>query len=356
MYKTIRHGENSLQYTILPQHDDYKGVDGKQRPAKMGRKKKSLMAFIGLFFVCSIIAGAILVPLMISVEVMSSPSAWFYKPQKSNTSVTSVKALKINKNEKFKVEIDSNEILSFNQQQKHVYPTKHSTTVTYLPKSTELDLSTINQSGTNALLQKLINTTPSTTIKTSTRPTTTATEQQLIQKTSSTTTAGFTTDSTTTTALMPTKARSPSPSSTIVENATKPFAKPIISIQPELNTKAPLETLDDVQKHKSSRNWIKSHWPIVDPSTYFSWTAYESEDNVLLPAIFCSALVAVVVLILLCFIVRKRKCLSCSKKRHDFMVSLKICLNCRRFLHSGIIDWIRYIICHFCLCYVDPIL
>lgn len=27
MYKTIRHGDNSLQYTILPQHD---GVDGKQ--------------------------------------------------------------------------------------------------------------------------------------------------------------------------------------------------------------------------------------------------------------------------------------------------------------------------------------
>lgn len=26
MYKTIRHGDNSLQYTILPQHD---GVDGK---------------------------------------------------------------------------------------------------------------------------------------------------------------------------------------------------------------------------------------------------------------------------------------------------------------------------------------
>lgn len=317
MYKTIRHGENSLQYTILPQHDDYKGVDGKQRPAKMGRKKKSLMAFIGLFFVCSIIAGAILVPLMVSVEFMSSPSAWFYKSQKSNTSGTSVKALKINKNEKFKVEIDSNEILSFNQQQKHVYPTKHSTTVTYLPKSTELDLSTINQSGTNDLLQKLINTTPSTTTTT----TATTTERQLLQKTSSAATVVIITDTTTTSTLMPTKATSPLPSSTIVENTTKPFAKPIISIQPEFNTKAPLATVDDVQKHKS-RNWIKSHWPIVDPSTYFSWTSYESEDNVLLPAIFCSALVAVVVFVLLCFIVRKRKCLSCSKKRHDFMVSL----------------------------------
>lgn len=327
MYKTIRHGENSLQYTILPQHDDYKGVDGKQRPAKTGRKKKSLVACIGLFFVCSIIAGAILVPLMVSVEFMSSPSAWFYKPHKSNTSGTNIKPLKVNKSEKFKVEIDSNEILSFNQQNKQqVYPTKHSTTVTYLPKSTELDLSTIIQSGTNGLFQ-FIQTTPSTTTTmattttTSTTTTTTTTEkQQLLQKTSSIPAIAFTTTST----LVPTKLQSPSPSSIIIENLTQPFAKPIISIQPQFNTKPPLSTVDDVEKHKSSRNWIKSHWPIVDPSTYFSWSAYESEDNIWLPAIFISALVAVVVFVLLCVIVRKRKCLSCSKKRHDFMVSAVI--------------------------------
>lgn len=320
MYKTIRHGENSLQYTILPQHDDYKGVDGKQRPA--GRRKKSLLACVGLFFVCSIIAGAILVPLMVSVEFMSSPSAWFHKPHKTNTSGTNVKPLKVNKNEKFKVEIDSNEILSFNLQNKQqVYPTKHSTTVTYLPKSTQLDLNTIIQSGTNGLLQST-QTTPSTTTiaaitstTTSTSFTSTTTEQTLLQKTSSVPTISITST------LLPTKLQPPSPSSIIIENLTQPFAKPIISIQPEFNTKPPLNTVDDVDKHKSSRNWIKTHWPIVDPSTYFSWTAYESEDNVLLPAIFCSALVAVVVLVLLCFVVRKRHCLSCTKKRHDFMVS-----------------------------------
>lgn len=319
MYKTIRHGENSLQYTILPQHDDYKGVDGKQRPA--GRKKKSLVACIGLFFVCSIIAGAILVPLMISVEFMSSPSAWFYKAHKSNTSGTNIKPLKVNKNEKFKVEIDSNEILSFNQQNKQqVYPTKHSTTVTYLPKSTQLDLSTIIQGGTNGLLQS-IHTTPSTTsttfsiTSTSTASTTTSTEQQLLPKTSSV--PAITASSN----LITTKLQPPSPSSIIIENLTKPFAKPIISIQPEFNTKPTLNTADNVEKHKSSRNWLKSHWPIVDPSTYFSWNTYESDDHVLLPAIFCSALVAVVVLVLLCVIVRKRNCSACSKKRHDFMVS-----------------------------------
>lgn len=319
MYKTIRHGENSLQYTILPQHDDYKGVDGKQRPAKTGRKKKSLVACIGLFFVCSIIVGAILVPLMVSVEFMSSPSAWFYKSHKSNTSATNIKPMKVTKNEKFKVEIDSNEILSFNQQNKQkVYPTKHSTTVTYLPKSTELDLTTISQVGVKDLLH-MIQTTPSTTTiaATTTSATTRTTEPQLLQKTSSAPAIDLTTTST----PIPTTLQPPSPSPIIIENPTKPFAKPIISIQPEFNTKPPLNTEDNVEKHKSPRNWIKSHWPIVDPSTYFSWTAYESEDNILLPVIFCSALVAVVVFVLLCIVVRKRNCLSCTKKRHDFMVS-----------------------------------
>lgn len=31
MYKTIRHGDNSLQYTILPQHDDGKQIHGMHR-------------------------------------------------------------------------------------------------------------------------------------------------------------------------------------------------------------------------------------------------------------------------------------------------------------------------------------
>lgn len=37
MYKTIRHGDNSLQYTILPQHD---GADGKQMFGMHHRHRK----------------------------------------------------------------------------------------------------------------------------------------------------------------------------------------------------------------------------------------------------------------------------------------------------------------------------
>lgn len=118
MYKTIRHGENSLQYTILPQHDDYSkggggggggvGGAGGGSTASNGRgqsaaslmpdtlvhgsstklggvrmvvrkKQRSWMAYLGLFFVCSIITGAILVPLLVSVEVLSGPKDWFYR-------------------------------------------------------------------------------------------------------------------------------------------------------------------------------------------------------------------------------------------------------------------------------------
>lgn len=114
MYKTIRHGENSLQYTILPQHDDYSkggsgggGGGGLQSSAMAGsgsssaslmpdallghggpsiggvkivrNKRRSWMAYVGLFFVCSIITGAVLVPLLVSVEVLAGPKDWFYR-------------------------------------------------------------------------------------------------------------------------------------------------------------------------------------------------------------------------------------------------------------------------------------
>lgn len=36
MYKTVRHGDNSLQYTILPQHD---GNDGRQVHCQSPRKR-----------------------------------------------------------------------------------------------------------------------------------------------------------------------------------------------------------------------------------------------------------------------------------------------------------------------------
>lgn len=56
MYKTIRHGDNSLQYTILPQHD---GVDGKQMFGIHHRhRKRRWPIYAVLFMIVAFIAIA----------------------------------------------------------------------------------------------------------------------------------------------------------------------------------------------------------------------------------------------------------------------------------------------------------
>lgn len=83
MYKTIRHGENSLQYTILPQNDDFRlegkiKAGGKKNKAKKP-KRRSFFAYLGLLFVCTVIIGAVLVPFLVSAECLPNPTEWFLK-------------------------------------------------------------------------------------------------------------------------------------------------------------------------------------------------------------------------------------------------------------------------------------
>jgi len=96
MYKTIRHGENSLQYTILPQNDDFR-IEGKLSgsgrsgsagggasstasvKAKGQRRRRSFFAYLGLIFVCTVIIGAVLIPFLVSAECLPNPAEWFLK-------------------------------------------------------------------------------------------------------------------------------------------------------------------------------------------------------------------------------------------------------------------------------------
>lgn len=91
MYKTIRHGENSLQYTILPQNDDFR-LEGKIKSAGSSKKSKtkkpkrrSFFAYLGLLFVCTVIVGAVLVPFLVSAECLPNPTEWFLKTKAAFT-------------------------------------------------------------------------------------------------------------------------------------------------------------------------------------------------------------------------------------------------------------------------------
>jgi len=86
MYKTVRHGENSLQYTILPQQDDAGAITsanssmcgrtsaGVRRRARRGRTATILI--MTLILACGVVGAAVVVPLLISTDLVALPSAF----------------------------------------------------------------------------------------------------------------------------------------------------------------------------------------------------------------------------------------------------------------------------------------
>jgi len=77
MYKTVRKGENSLQYTILPQQDDGSVVT--TRPgSRRHRKKGKTVAVLALtvVLICGVIATAVLVPLLLTSDLTAIPAAF----------------------------------------------------------------------------------------------------------------------------------------------------------------------------------------------------------------------------------------------------------------------------------------
>ena len=85
MYKTVRHGENSLQYTILPQQDDAAVITaannnicgrisaGVRRRARRGRTATILI--VTLILACGVVGAAVVVPLLVSTDLVVLPSA-----------------------------------------------------------------------------------------------------------------------------------------------------------------------------------------------------------------------------------------------------------------------------------------
>lgn len=338
MYKTIRHGENSLQYTILPQHDDYsKGggggassdglVSGKVHNSMSStgvkvvrNKKRSLMAYIGLFFVCSIITGAILVPLMVSVEVMSSPKDWFYKHtlgsrKGSDASLGKIMAA-LNKTygvlptERLNNNIDFSPTLPPIAQLDHVVvgddedsddddgsDSLDVPTTTIIASKPQLELDNAVHTIEDQVIHGLISTNQiSDTHKAmAQRPTAGISMDRTVPIVSADIiSSAIVTESkySTVTLSVPSTATTIATidaltEDTVATNARK-FSKPIVSREPEkanvvttlplsivavAATLRPSDTVTQTGNHiKPGKTWIKSHWPIVDPSTYFQWT------------------------------------------------------------------------------------
>lgn len=319
MYKTIRHGENSLQYTILPQHDDYSkggggggaGGGGQQAlmpdPSLLGHqqqqhhgvkivhnKRRSWMAYVGLFFVCSIITGAILVPLLVSVEVLSRPKDWFYRHTAAGHSSSSRQLAGSAKTATNVAAVSSayrHAMVARVNQTETTPPTPPPMVIPigddFIDQPKAIDENPpqpdISAFGVDFLATNLSNSysDDSGQVPTDDKP---ATSIQTPATTSSRPTTESPMPETTriTTKLAPSMAiATPNPGrklrkkyrqKTLTETTSPVIMMPTIQPAAAASVVVPAVAAVANATATTKPNWIDSHWPIVDTSTYFKWT------------------------------------------------------------------------------------
>ncbi|KAH8273495.1 hypothetical protein KR018_008224, partial [Drosophila ironensis] len=349
MYKTIRHGENSLQYTILPQNDDFR-IEGKLSGAgrsassaststsgsgsgspgnpsakvKGHRRRRSFFAYLGLIFVCTVIVGAVLIPFLVSAECLPNPTEWFLRTKAaliqhgSGTASTSGSASGL--------DLRSGPGAA-----------EASSASPLLQENVGRNVQIVNRNGVEQFVIKLNKTSTTAEVPPST-PSSTTTSSTSTTTTTTTTPAPRTTAAPSTTLPTTTTTREPPPRHLMPTNTTnittriiqvpllksaakKPIMPPVLAkaqgnqvLQPPEGAKVPAE---EQAGNRSNSAWIKTHWAYIDPSTYFQWTGYKAEDSVLLPALLGFALIAVILIITVCLVARnKRTIVSSVRKRN----------------------------------------
>ncbi|XP_005176832.2 putative uncharacterized protein DDB_G0277255 [Musca domestica] len=422
MYKTIRHGENSLQYTILPQNDDFR-LEGKIKSAgsKKSKNKKprrrSFFAYLGLLFVCTVIVGAVLVPFLVSAG-LPNPTEWFQKTKAAFSRVSMPSSSTVtNKEHKENGPINSQHtgsalanamlnkgnLMALNKANvgkpvKIINKDGVEKIILKLNK-TSLQAADANLENKEITMAPMPESAIGTTLKEDSnqkitihdlgeitnQPITTVQTQVIKQETTSkpmatTATAEVVLASTTSPALnrsiilnsvpnVPraslqsslnqsnnsTSSSSSSSSSTqptmttrimqvplLKSTAKKPAIPPVLvknlsPIQPtpetnnynnnNLNDIIPSKTLTANNKMSNTMtastttgqdsDWIHTHWPYIDPSTYFQWNGYKTEDSVLLPALLGFALIGVILIITVCLVARNKRTIVTSVRKRN---------------------------------------
>ncbi|XP_037811641.1 uncharacterized protein LOC119603615 [Lucilia sericata] len=410
MYKTIRHGENSLQYTILPQNDDFRlegkikagsGGGGVKKSKAKKPKRRSFFAYLGLLFVCTVIIGAVLVPFLVSAECLPNPTEWFLKTKnafsqkplelkdnvpthlstqnnillnKGNLALNVGKPVKIiNKDgvEKFILKVnksvsteapklihDNKPIANVNNTNKDLpSPTTALNPAASAPELNEkISISHLNLNADTtslpsptektpdvSLLKTLITQTtlsPATTTTAAAAPTTTITptlspllnrplssasvpsvpraslQSALNQNSNSSSTQPTITTRIMQVPLLKSTAKKPAIPPVLVKNLSPIQPTPDNS---NLNDILPAKTAGSVIGVKEGENsdWIHSHWPYIDPSTYFQWNGYKTEDSVLLPALLGFALIGVILIITVCLVARNKRTIVTSVRKRN---------------------------------------
>ncbi|XP_022219158.2 mucin-2 [Drosophila obscura] len=361
MYKTIRHGENSLQYTILPQNDDFR-IEGKLSAASSSsstasskrstaagqRRRRSFFAYLGLIFVCTVIIGAVLIPFLVSAECLPNPTEWFLKTKAALTHTRAPTGSGVG----IASGTGSGEAIPA------TLPT--GSPLLQLGQSVGKTVQIVNRNGIEQFVLKVNKTVatagteelpPSSSTTTTTSSTTTTTTTTMAPTTSSSTTS-TTTAPTTTTREQPPPPPPPPPQPSVPVSTTgyvavlppqgqqrhlpattittriiqvpllksaakKPIMPPVLAKTQGAAVQQQQAAKVEKGQNKSNSDWIKTHWAYIDPSTYFQWTGYKAEDSVLLPALLGFALIGMILIITVCLVARnKRTIVSSVRKRN----------------------------------------
>ncbi|BFG00318.1 mucin-5AC [Drosophila madeirensis] len=365
MYKTIRHGENSLQYTILPQNDDFR-IEGKlsaassssssssaassKRSSAAGqRRRRSFFAYLGLIFVCTVIIGAVLIPFLVSAECLPNPTEWFLKTKAALThsraptgsGVGIVAGARTGSGDAIPGTLPTGSpLLQLGQSVGKTVQIVNRNGIEQFVLKVNKTSATAPTTGSEEL-QQVLPLSSSTTTTASNSTTTTTTKAPTTSSSTSTTAATTTTtreqpppppvpvSTTGYVAVVPPQAQQRHlPATTITTRiiqvpllksaAKKPIMPPVLAktqgaVEQQQQQGAKMEK----GQNKSNSDWIKTHWAYIDPSTYFQWTGYKAEDSVLLPALLGFALIGMILIITVCLVARnKRTIVSSVRKRN----------------------------------------
>ncbi|XP_075158577.1 uncharacterized protein LOC142231817 [Haematobia irritans] len=424
MYKTIRHGENSLQYTILPQNDDFR-LEGKIKSSGSSKKcknkrprRRSFFAYLGLLFVCTVIIGAVLVPFLVSAECLPNPAEWFLKTKAAFTKSPSTSTIGaehphsghsisthagnalansmlnkgnvltlnkanvgkpvkiINKDgvEKIILKVNKTSISSNTATDEKIsnQPVINSGNSAKVPAETEVvekitihDLNEVKniittmateiepekvtqkQIPATSVMEAVVavSTSATLTIPLLNRTLSSAAlpnvpraslQSPLNPNSNNSSLAGSSssTQPTITTRIMQvpllkSTAKKPAMPPVLVKNLSPPI-QPTSETNSNLNDIIPSNTANigaggnkaavgpnGKEPATNNNDWIHTHWPYIDPSTYFQWNGYKTEDSVLLPALLGFALIGVILIITVCLVARnKRTIVSSVRKRN----------------------------------------
>ncbi|XP_055380670.1 uncharacterized protein LOC129611491 [Condylostylus longicornis] len=396
MYKTIRHGENSLQYTILPQNDDFRvengkisngnGIKGKYK--NKGEKRKSIFAYFGLLFICTVIIGAILIPFLVSTQCLPNPTDWFTKnknlltnknlddyhlnsshpngkaPSSSILSKTLLVPSKFSQtsdntiSEKTFLERqiandpyskksngDDYNYGKYTKQKEDPtvnigaanIPQRHSTDKNKMHQEFEDDYKKVEQKVFEVkpnFHETERNTQPNILKKVQSITEMQSQKESLLDTQQNVNTniknekqiyspeMNFTQYLTTLTPLSIKVSVQP-----YVENKEVPvlsnLTKKTIILPILAKTNSVSKNNKNLEEQGESESWIKSHWPFIDPSTYFQWTGYKTEDSIILPAILGAALVSIILFASLCFITRNKKNSKSKGRKRNRIVKIE---------------------------------